>query len=67
MMVATSEGSFRRPHLAVIAFAWALVGALAAGPVYAQSRTEKAPPPDVGSGRIAWFDITTSDLAGQCV
>ena len=23
----------------------------------------KALPPDVGSGRVAWFDITTSDLA----
>jgi predicted enzyme related to lactoylglutathione lyase len=22
------------------------------------------PPPDVGAGRIAWFDITTRDLAG---
>ena len=25
--------------------------------------TRKAPPPDVGSGRVAWFDITTTDLS----
>lgn len=23
----------------------------------------KSPPPDVGTGRIAWFDLTTTDLA----
>ena len=27
------------------------------------SQTKKTPPADVGSGRIAWFDITTTDLA----
>ena len=27
-----------------------------------QSQPAKPSPPDVGSGRIAWFDITTSDL-----
>jgi uncharacterized protein len=27
-----------------------------------QDRPPKAPPADVGSGRIAWFDITTSNL-----
>ena len=25
--------------------------------------TSKAPPPDVGPGRVAWFDITTTNLA----
>lgn len=25
--------------------------------------TKKAPPADVGAGRIAWFDLTTTDLA----
>jgi predicted enzyme related to lactoylglutathione lyase len=29
----------------------------------AQADPPKAPPADVGPGRIAWFDITTSDLA----
>ncbi|MEP7271412.1 MAG: VOC family protein [Acidobacteriota bacterium] len=28
-----------------------------------QSNPPKAPKPDVGPGRIAWFDITTSNLA----
>jgi predicted enzyme related to lactoylglutathione lyase len=28
-----------------------------------QSDTKKSPPSDVGPGRIAWFDITTSNLA----
>jgi uncharacterized protein len=27
-----------------------------------QAAPPKSPPPDVGPGRIAWFDITTSDL-----
>jgi len=27
-----------------------------------QSHPPKSPPPDVGPGRIAWFDITTSNL-----
>jgi len=27
-----------------------------------QAETPKAPPADVGPGRIAWFDITTTDL-----
>jgi predicted enzyme related to lactoylglutathione lyase len=27
-----------------------------------QSNPPKSPPPDVGPGRIAWFDITTSNL-----
>ena len=27
------------------------------------STTAKTLPPDVGAGRVAWFDITTSDLA----
>ncbi len=37
--------------------AWALAaGGLSAAP-------PKSPPPDVGSGRVAWFDLTTTDLA----
>jgi hypothetical protein len=28
-----------------------------------QARPPKPPPADVGPGRIAWFDLTTSDLA----
>lgn len=28
-----------------------------------KSDTQKSPPPDVASGRIAWFDITTTNLA----
>jgi uncharacterized protein len=28
-----------------------------------RSATQKTPPADVGVGRIAWFDITTTDLA----
>jgi predicted enzyme related to lactoylglutathione lyase len=27
-----------------------------------QSKPSKPPPPDVGAGRVAWFDLTTSDL-----
>lgn len=27
-----------------------------------KSDTQKSPPPDVGPGRIAWFDITTTNL-----
>lgn len=27
------------------------------------SATRKAPPADVGAGRVAWFDLTTTDLA----
>ncbi len=45
--------------LAVIAF----VGSVAVSPAYTRSRAAKAPPPDVGPGRVAWFDITTSNLA----
>ena len=31
--------------------------------VPAQSKPAKSMPADVGSGRVAWFDITTTDLA----
>jgi predicted enzyme related to lactoylglutathione lyase len=31
--------------------------------VMAQSPPQKPAPPDVGSGRVAWFDLTTTDLA----
>jgi predicted enzyme related to lactoylglutathione lyase len=34
--------------------------ALASGPL---SAAPKGPKPDVGSGRVAWFDITTTNLA----
>src|SRR5262245_11536174 len=39
----------------------AIVLTLSSGP--ARSATPKAAPPDVGTGRIAWFDITTTALA----
>jgi hypothetical protein len=38
----------------------AMVLTLATGPILA---APKAPPADVGPGRIAWFDITTTNLA----
>lgn len=31
--------------------------------VHAQSKPSKSMPADVGSGRVAWFDITTTDLS----
>ena len=34
---------------------------LGCGPL--RSESHKTPPADVGAGRIAWFDITTTDLA----
>ena len=37
-----------------------LVLASVSGQVH--SATQKSPPADVGSGRIAWFDISTTDL-----
>ncbi len=43
---------------AILALPLALT--LAAGQLRAEA--PKAPPADVGSGRIAWFDITTSNL-----
>jgi predicted enzyme related to lactoylglutathione lyase len=33
---------------------------LVSGPL--RSATQKAPPADVGAGRVAWFDITTTSL-----
>ncbi len=39
----------------------ALVLTLAGGGAFAAEK--KTPPPDVGAGRIAWFDLTTTDLA----
>ena len=41
-------------------FAAALVLALATG---RSAAAEKRPKPDVGDGRVAWFDITTTNLA----
>jgi predicted enzyme related to lactoylglutathione lyase len=43
----------------LIAAAIALV--MTAGP--AAARENKGPKPDVGDGHVAWFDITTTDLA----
>lgn len=43
---------------AILATTMALT--LAAGQVRAAAH--KTPPPDVGPGRVAWFDITTTDL-----
>ena len=45
--------------LAVIAFA----GTAAVSPAQTQTQSSKTLPPDVGPGRVAWFDITTSNLA----
>jgi len=38
----------------------AMTLALVSGPL--RSATRKAPPADVGAGRVAWFDITTTSL-----
>jgi predicted enzyme related to lactoylglutathione lyase len=38
----------------------AVILALVSGPL--RSATQKAPPADVGAGRVAWFDITTTNL-----
>lgn len=46
---------------AILASAMALAVILSIGPLGAAPK--KALPADVGSGRIAWFDITTTDLA----
>jgi hypothetical protein len=43
---------------AIVAMAMAI--AAATGPL--QAATQKAPPADVGPGRVAWFDITTNNL-----
>ncbi len=48
----------RKPILAILSMI--VASALAAGMLRAATR--KAPPPDVGTGRIAWFDITTTNL-----
>lgn len=46
-------------RIAIVVLAMTLASA-ATGPLPAA--TQKAPPADVGSGRIAWFDITTANL-----
>ena len=61
-MVATAERSMTRRQCLT---ALALVGTVAGDAVFAQSQTKKAPHPDVGSGRVAWFDITTTDFAAS--
>jgi predicted enzyme related to lactoylglutathione lyase len=40
-----------------------MVMALTLAPGQLRAETHKTPPADVGPGRIAWFDITTTDLA----
>jgi len=40
----------------------AAVLALSVLQIRANAADPKSPPPDVGSGRIVWFDITTTDL-----
>jgi hypothetical protein len=42
-------------------FAMAMALTLATGQLRAE--TPKTPPADVGAGRIAWFDITTTNVA----
>ena len=37
--------------------------AMAVALVQAQSKPSKSMPADVGAGRVAWFDITTTDLS----
>ena len=39
------------------------VAAMVLGTVAASPDSGKSMPPDVGAGRVAWFDITTTDLA----
>ena len=46
-------------RIAILAMTVALT--LATGPLQADQR--KSPPADVGRGRVAWFDITTSNLS----
>ncbi|MDZ4803228.1 MAG: hypothetical protein SGI90_00015 [Candidatus Eisenbacteria bacterium] len=43
-------------------FGWTLALALLAAPLHAAD-TKKDPPADVGNGRIAWFDLATTDIA----
>jgi predicted enzyme related to lactoylglutathione lyase len=56
----TAQGGIMRNIVLAMAMAIA-TGGLVAGSVHAA--TDKAPPPDVGSGRIAWFDISTTNVA----
>jgi predicted enzyme related to lactoylglutathione lyase len=42
---------------------WTAGLALILGTATVDSATRKAPPADVGPGRIAWFDISTTNLA----
>jgi hypothetical protein len=43
-------------------FGATLAMALAAGPLLS-APVDRTPPPDVGAGRVAWFDVTTTDIA----
>ena len=58
-MSAAKRARRRATGSAVLAMAVAL--ALAAGQL--RAAPPKAPPADVGPGHVAWFDLTTSDLA----
>jgi predicted enzyme related to lactoylglutathione lyase len=51
---------FRRTAMRNAISAMILASALATGELHAA--TPKTPPADVGPGRIAWFDITTTSL-----
>jgi predicted enzyme related to lactoylglutathione lyase len=44
-----------------LTLAMMLTATLLSGPLQA-AKPQKPPPPDVGSGRIAWFDFATTDL-----
>jgi predicted enzyme related to lactoylglutathione lyase len=46
---------------AILAMTMAMALTLVNGQL--RAATEKTPPADVGPGRIAWFDITTTDVA----
>ena len=43
--------------------AMTMILTLVGGPNPLHAATRKAPKADVGAGRVAWFDITTTDLA----
>ena len=49
-------------RIVILAFTFALALATALLAAQDEERPAKALPPDVGDGRIAWFDLTTTDL-----
>src|SRR5436305_11147416 len=56
----TSTTWIRRTAMRNAILAVILASTLVTGELYAA--TPKAPPADVGPGRVAWFDITTTSL-----